>query len=41
VATLVGKKISWDSVALRTNLPEADQHLYPTYRRGWAPRNFA
>jgi len=37
IATRVGQKFTWDSSAVRTSLPEADQLLYPTYRRGWAP----
>ena len=35
VSILVGKKFTWDSVAMKTSLPEADALLYPTYRRGW------
>ena len=35
IAILVGKKFTWDPVAMRTSLPEADKLLYPTYRRGW------
>ena len=37
VAILVGKKFTWDSVAMKTSLPEADELLYPKYnRKGWA-----
>jgi predicted dehydrogenase len=36
VAIRVGKKFTWDPVAMKTNLPEADALLYPNYRRGWA-----
>ena len=36
VAILVGKKFTWDPIAMRTNRPEADALLYPNYRRGWA-----
>lgn len=37
MAILVGlnKKITWDAKAMKTNLPEADKLLYPTYRAGW------
>ena len=41
VSILVGKKFTWDSAAMRTNLPEADKLLYPTYRRGWSPKEIA
>jgi predicted dehydrogenase len=41
VAIRVGKKITWDSEAMRTNLPAADQLLYPSYRQGWSPREIA
>ncbi len=37
VAILVGKKFTWDSAAMKTSLPEADELLYPKYnRKGWA-----
>lgn len=39
MAILVGKKFTWDPVALKTSLPEADAWLYPKYRRGWKPSN--
>jgi predicted dehydrogenase len=39
MSILVGKKFTWDPVAMRTNLPEADKLLYPTYRRGWKPND--
>jgi len=36
VAILVGKKFTWDAVAMKTSLPEADALLYPKYaRKGW------
>ncbi len=35
MAILVGKKFTWDPVAMRTNSREADALIYPTYRRGW------
>jgi predicted dehydrogenase len=36
VAILVGKKFTWDGANMKTNLPEADALLYPTYhRKGW------
>jgi hypothetical protein len=35
VAIVVGKKFTWDPVAMKTSLPEADKYLYPTYRHGW------
>jgi hypothetical protein len=41
MAILVGKKFTWDPVAMRTSLPEADKLLYPTYRRGWRPEDIA
>ena len=41
MAILVGKKFTWDPVAMRTNLPEADALIYPTYRRGWGPGDVA
>jgi len=39
MAIQVGKKFTWDPVAMKTSLPEADRLLYPTYRRGWRPQN--
>ena len=36
IAILVGGKVTWDPVAMRTNRPEADKLIYPEYRRGWA-----
>ncbi|MEO6244401.1 MAG: Gfo/Idh/MocA family oxidoreductase [Opitutaceae bacterium] len=41
VSILVGKKFTWDPVAMRTSLPEADALLYPTYRRGWGKGDIA
>lgn len=35
MAILVGKKFTWDPVAMKTSLPEADALLYPKYRSGW------
>ena len=35
VAILVGGKFTWDREAMRTNRPDADKMLYPTYRAGW------
>jgi predicted dehydrogenase len=35
VSILVGKKFEWDSVAMTTTLPEANNLLYPVYRAGW------
>jgi predicted dehydrogenase len=37
IAILVGKKFSWDPVAMKTDLPEANRLLEPVYRRGWKP----
>ncbi len=38
-AILVGKKkFSWDPIAMKTSLPEADALLYPKYRAGWNPK---
>jgi len=37
LAIVTGKKFTWDPVAMKTSLPEADQLLYPKYRHGWAP----
>ncbi|HEY1110300.1 MAG TPA: Gfo/Idh/MocA family oxidoreductase [Opitutaceae bacterium] len=31
----LNKKFTWDGNAMKTNLPEADKLLYPTYRKGW------
>jgi predicted dehydrogenase len=36
-----GKKFTWDPVAMKTNLAAADQLLYPTYRKGWSPKDIA
>jgi predicted dehydrogenase len=42
MAILAGKKkFSWDPVAMKTSLAETDKMLYPTYRRGWNPRDIA
>jgi len=41
LAILVGKKFTWDREAMKTNLPEADKLLYPTYRSGWKPTDIA
>lgn len=41
MAILVGKKLSWNGAAMTTGLPEADKLLYPTYRRGWTPKETA
>jgi predicted dehydrogenase len=41
MSILVGKKFTWDPVAMKTGLPEADKLIYPTYRRGWSPREIA
>jgi hypothetical protein len=36
VALRVGKKIQWDSQAMRArNCPEADQYIHPEFRKGW------
>jgi hypothetical protein len=35
MAILVGGKFTWDPVAMKTNNPEADKLIYPTYRKGW------
>ncbi|MBI5767682.1 MAG: Gfo/Idh/MocA family oxidoreductase [Verrucomicrobia bacterium] len=35
ISTAVGGKFTWDAAAMKTNLPEADALLYPTYRKGW------
>jgi hypothetical protein len=37
VAIKVGKKFTWDSAAMKTSLPEANEQLYPIYyRKGWS-----
>ncbi len=41
MAILVGKKFTWDPVAMKTSLPEADALIYPTYRKGWSPAETA
>lgn len=35
MAILVGKKFNWDDRAMKTDLPEANRLIYPTYRQGW------
>lgn len=35
MAILAGGKFTWDPVAMKTNNPEADKLIYPTYRKGW------
>jgi hypothetical protein len=36
VAYRVGKKLQWDSAAMKaTNAPEADQFIRRQYRKGW------
>ncbi|MEO6001779.1 MAG: Gfo/Idh/MocA family oxidoreductase [Opitutus sp.] len=37
LSILVGKKFTWDGAAMKTDLPEANKLLYPTYRHGWSP----
>jgi predicted dehydrogenase len=37
MAIQVGGKFTWDPVAMKTSLPEANKLLYPSYRRGWGP----
>lgn len=39
LAILVGKKFTWNSESMRTNLPEANALLYPQYRKGWRPQD--
>jgi predicted dehydrogenase len=41
LAILVGKSFTWDAKAMKTNLPEANELLYPTYRKGWRPQDIA
>jgi predicted dehydrogenase len=41
LAILVGKSFTWDAKAMKTNLPEANELLYPTYRKGWRPQDLA
>jgi predicted dehydrogenase len=41
LAILVGKSFTWDAQAMKTNLPEANELLYPTYRKGWRPQDIA
>ena len=41
VSILVGKKFTWDPVAMKTSLPEADALLVPKYRKGWSPNEIA
>jgi predicted dehydrogenase len=41
LAILVGKSFTWDAQAMKTNLPEANELLYPTYRKGWRPQDLA
>ncbi len=37
-AILVGGKFTWDAATMKTSSAAADRLLYPTYRRGWSPR---
>jgi predicted dehydrogenase len=41
LAILVGKSFTWDGKAMKTNLPEANELLFPTYRKGWRPQDLA
>jgi predicted dehydrogenase len=41
LAILVGKSFTWDAKAMKTNLPEANELLFPTYREGWRPQDLA
>jgi predicted dehydrogenase len=41
LAILVGKSFTWDAQAMKTNLSEANELLYPTYRKGWRPQDIA
>ena len=41
LAILVGKSFTWDAQAMKTNLPEANELLFPTYRKGWRPQDLA
>lgn len=41
LAILVGKSFTWDGKAMKTNLPEANELLFPTYRKGWRPQDIA
>jgi predicted dehydrogenase len=41
IAILVGKKFTWDPVAMKTSLPAANALLFPSYRRGWTPQEIA
>ena len=41
LAILVGKSFTWDAKAMKTNLPEANELLFPTYRKGWRPQDLA
>jgi predicted dehydrogenase len=40
-AILAGGKFTWDGPGLKTSSAEANKFLYPTYRRGWSPREVA
>ncbi len=36
VSARTGKRIEWDARNIKvTNLPEANQHIDPPYRKGW------
>jgi predicted dehydrogenase len=35
MAIIAGGKFTWDPVAMKTNRPEVDALIYPTYRKGW------
>src|SRR5688572_575273 len=38
MAILAGGKLTWDPEAMTTKVASADKLLYPTYRRGWSPK---
>jgi predicted dehydrogenase len=38
MAILAGGKFTWDPASMKTSAATADTLLYPTYRRGWSPR---
>ncbi|HYP16323.1 MAG TPA: hypothetical protein VEQ65_03850, partial [Opitutus sp.] len=39
MAILAGGKFTWDAEAMTTSSPAANKFLYPTYRRGWTPKD--
>jgi predicted dehydrogenase len=39
VAILAGGKFTWDAAAMKTDRADVNKLIYPTYRRGWTPKD--